>query len=362
RKKAEELIRFQALLVDSTSQAIIATALTPEGQFITRVWNKGAETLYGWRSEEVIGKPTRDFLQPEFPGPGTGEEYRRQFLEKGYWTGEIIQTRKNGSKVVVLTSHTALRDENGKITGAVGIHQDISELKGLQERLAVQERLAYLGRMAGTIAHEVRNPLATVDASAFYLEMTLRDAEGKTKEHLRRMRGGVTRATNIIEKLLEMSRMREPVLRPLDIAGFMANAVSENNIPGNIQVILEKPAEKIDVLADSEQLRMAVNNLVRNAVEAMGQGGTLTVNISKVGSWSEVSVGDTGPGIPAQNMARLFEPLFTIKSGGVGFGLALARTVVEKHGGKIEVKSDPGKGATFVIRLSLHKEGMAEVG
>lgn len=99
---------------------------------------------------------------------------------------------------------------------------------------------------------------------------------------------------------------------------------------------------------------MAVGNILKNGVEAMPGGGTLTVNVRKAGNQAEVSVKDTGPGIPPETFGRLFEPLFTTKQGGVGFGLALAKTVVEKHHGRIVAKSEPGKGATFVIYLPLH--------
>ncbi|MBI2830550.1 MAG: PAS domain S-box protein, partial [Chloroflexi bacterium] len=353
-KRAEELIRYQAMLVDSTNDAIIATTLSPQGEFITRTWNKGAEALYGWRAAEVLGKPTINFLQPEFSQQGTREEFRRQFLEQGYWSGEIIQRRKDGSNVVVLTSHTALHDNARKIIGAVAVHHDITEIKHMEERLAAHELLAYLGRMSGTIAHELRNPLAVVDSSAFYLERTLRDAEGKTKEHLGHMRNGVTRASNIIEKLLEMTRMKEPVLRPVDLIAFMASAVSEAKVPSNIKVALEN-SEGVEVLADETQLRMAVGNVLKNAIEAMGQDGNLTIKVFGADGCAEVSISDSGPGIAPENMSKIFQPLFTTKQGGVGFGLALVKTVVEKHGGKIEVRSEPGKGATFIIRLPLRE-------
>lgn len=229
------------------------------------------------------------------------------------------------------------------------------ERKQMEQRLIVQERLAYLGRMAGTIAHEVRNPLATVDASAYYLEKTLKDTGGKTKEHLQRIRDGITRAAKIIEKLLQMSRVKEPSFSVLDLSQFAAKALSATTAPRNIKVVLNQQAGAI-VRADEEQLNMAIGNLLRNAIEAMGQGGTLTVSVGKPDNWAELSVSDTGPGISPGNQERLFEPLFTTKPGGVGFGLSLAKTVVERHSGSIEVESEPGKGATFIIRLPLYVE------
>lgn len=244
--------------------------------------------------------------------------------------------------------------DDGNIREWVGTCIDIMERKRMEERLAAQDRLAYLGRMSGTIAHEVKNPLAAVDASAYFLEKTLKDAAAKTREHLDRIRMGVARASNIIEKLLEMSRMKEPKLTPVDLSRFVDEVVKGNSIPHTIGVVLKTSQEEVTIMADREQLQMAVSNLLRNAVEAMGQEGTLTVCVGKAGNQAELSIADTGPGIAQEHMARVFQPLFTTKQGGVGFGLALAKTVAEKHGGKIELKSEPGKGATFTICLPLN--------
>ena len=124
-------------------------------------------------------------------------------------------------------------------------------------------------------------------------------------------------------------------------------------IPRAIKVVSSGEDENIKIMADRQQLRMAFDNLLRNAVEAMPEGGTLTVNVRRADDWAEVSVADTGQGISPENMPRLFEPLFTTKPGGVGFGLALAKNVVENHGGKIEAKSEPGRGAVFTVRLPV---------
>ncbi len=233
---------------------------------------------------------------------------------------------------------------------------DVTERKRLEERLATQERLAYLGKMSGTIAHEVRNPLATIDSSATYLELALKDADEKTKQHLQRMKRGVQHASTVIQKLLEMSRMKEPVFAPLDLESFVSGIVATSNVPGTVSVVFGQSVGQLEVQADEEQLRMAFGNIIRNAIEAMPEGGTLTISMRNNSRWAEVSIKDTGQGIPPEALPRLFDPLFTTKQGGVGFGLALARTVMEKHGGKIEAKSEPGKGATFILTLPLRSQ------
>ncbi|MBI2848427.1 MAG: PAS domain S-box protein [Chloroflexi bacterium] len=303
--------------MENSSEAIISF----DGNLLIRSWNKAAEALYGWRADEVIGQPVSAVLPVEIEGLDKQADMQAG-LEKGSWRGEVIYRRKDGLPVNVSVASVGLKDTQGKTTGVLSIHTDITQRKIFEARLAVQERLADLGKMAGTIAHEVRNPLATVDASAYYLEQTLKDAGDKTKDHLRRMRAGVTRASTIIEKLLEMSHMKEPRLRLVNLTRFVSEIVSAAGVPPNTKVVLH--GETVKVRADEEQLGLALENLIRNAVEAMPEGGTLTVDVREADDQAEISVSDTGEGIQPEMLPRLFEPLFTTKPGGVGYGLALA--------------------------------------
>ncbi len=249
-----------------------------------------------------------------------------------------------------------VRDEAGRPVALVGVSRDITDSKRLLERLAAQERLAYLGRMAGTIAHEVRNPLAVIDSSAYYLERKLSGTDEKITTHIQRMRNGVTRAANIIEKLLEMSRMRQPQLIKVNLDTFISKAIQQANVPHTVKVTFIHCPNPIEIMADVEQLGMALGNLIRNALEAMENSGTLTIGLSQAKGWVEILIADTGAGIPEDRQERVFEPLFTTKPGGVGFGLALVKTIVEQHNGRITFTSAPGKGTTFTIRLPQSPE------
>lgn len=354
RKKAEELVRFQSLLVDSTTEAIISAVLTPGGQFITRTWNKGAEKLYGWKAEEVIGRPTMDFLQPEFQGPGTPEEYIKSFLEQGSWSGEITNRRKDGSRVVVLVSNTVLRDEGGHITGAVGVHHDITELKKA-ERLKDE--------FVGMVSHELRTPI-TVMMGALY---TLEDKR-LPEEDRRQLLDDSIRSTealaSIVENLLELSRSQANrlVLKPEDmdlgeIARLVVNKLQKISVIHRLRV--ELPAGLLAVRADPVKVERVLYNLVENAIKYSPGGGEVRIFATDGDECLTVGVSDEGQGISQDNQKRLFQSFEQLgisnrsSMQGVGLGLKVCRILVEAHNGQIWVESEPGKGSTFFFTLPL---------
>ena len=148
-----------------------------------------------------------------------------------------------------------------------------------------------------------------------------------------------------------MTRMKQPQMTRLDLASVTTETLAAGRIPEGVKVVRDFPEEKLSIKADREQLRVALQNIIVNAVEAMDGNGILTVCLRRTGDRAELSFADTGPGIPVENLDRIFEPLFTTKPKGVGFGLSTTRLIFEKHGGTITAR--PGKGATFVISLPL---------
>jgi len=238
--------------------------------------------------------------------------------------------------------------------GLLVIVTDITEGKLMQERLIVSQRLATLGQFSGSISHELRNSLATIDSSVYYLKTMLRDTNGKVQEHLKRMKSSVDNATTTIQNLLNLTRMREPRLARLDFRAITSEAIAATKVPAGVRVTRDFPEQEVRVNADPEQLSMAFKNIVDNAVEAMEGKGTLTATVrSAADSQAEVSFADTGPGIPPEDLDRIFEPLFSTKAKGIGFGLSIAKMVIDRHGGTMEAKSGPGKGAILTIRLPL---------
>jgi len=248
---------------------------------------------------------------------------------------------------------TASRDE---------LDREITERKRMQEELVRSERLATLGQFSGSISHELRNPLGVIDNAVYYLGLRLKDADEKVQEHLGYIKSSVGSATAIIESLLNLTRMKEPQLAKLDLTAIISDTIATSKVPATINVIQDFPEPGVVVNADREQLGMTFKNIVKNAVQAMDGKGTLTVAIRKTtDGQAEVSFADAGPGIPAENLDKIFQPLFSTKTKGIGFGLSIAKMIIDKHGGTIEAKSEPGKGAIIIIQLPLYVKKDREV-
>ena len=250
----------------------------------------------------------------------------------------------------------SLRKLNEKLENRV--EERTMELKETHEKLLAAERMAVLGKFSGSISHEIRNPLGVIDSSVYYLKAKLRDADKKVLEHLDRIKAQVKHSTDIIESLLNLTRMEEPKKDRINLAEVVNNAVSTSKIPDRIKLVREMPDEKLFVEGDREQLQMTFKNIIKNAIEAMENKGTLMIRLwtRESGNSAEVAFEDTGSGIADENLSKVFQPLFSTKTKGIGFGLSICQQIVEKHGGTIEAKSEQDRGASFIVRLPLTTE------
>ena len=224
------------------------------------------------------------------------------------------------------------------------------------DRLQRTERLAAIGQVAGGVAHELRNPLNVVKTSVYYLLNARNPSPAKTAEHLQRIERHVVSADGVITALSNFARLPLPNLRPVAVEPCVREVLALTPLPDNVRVAIDCPVGLPDVLADADQLRIVLGNLIRNAREAMPQGGTLTVQARPDGDGVEVAVIDTGVGIPADTLGRVMEPLYSTKARGLGLGLAIARAILEKNRGGLRVASQPGKGTTFTVRLTAASE------
>jgi signal transduction histidine kinase len=233
----------------------------------------------------------------------------------------------------------------------LAIIEDAYQAEYLARRQRV-ERLAAIGQVGGGVAHELRNPLNVIKTSVYYLLHARNPTDEKRAEHLRRIERHVTLADGVITALSNFARMPLPDLKPIPVRRVVEEAVEVNPPPETIRVVHDWADDLPPVLADADQLRIVFANLVRNAREAMPDGGTLTVRGRRVDAHVEVSVADTGAGIQPEHLTRIMEPLYTTKARGLGLGLALARAILEKNRGSLRATSVPGKGTTFTLRLA----------
>jgi signal transduction histidine kinase len=213
------------------------------------------------------------------------------------------------------------------------------------------ERLATLGQIAGGVAHELRNPLNVVRTSVYYLLNARDPSPEKKAEHLRRIERQVELADGVISALANFARLPVPEARPFDIADLLRDVLSATPLPESIEVTLRDLDELPPVAADRGQLRIVFGNLVRNAKEAMLPAGRLTIAGKFAGTVIEIAVTDSGPGIGSDQIGRIMEPFFTTKARGLGLGLAISRSIVDKNHGELLVASEPGRGTTFTVRL-----------
>jgi len=247
-------------------------------------------------------------------------------------------------------------------------HQELStyvqQLKESQEQLIQAEKLTSLGQLAASIAHEINNPLAGV---LIYTQLLSKKVAGDTfkKEealgYLSKMESEVSRCSRIIRNLLDFARQTEPMLRLSDINQVIEQVlamVGHQAKLQNIEVVKEFSPSLPKVMADFDQLQQIFTNLTLNAIQAMPDGGRLTIRSSAVDSEVRIDVQDTGSGISKENMSKLFTPFFTTKSKGkgVGLGLAVVHGIIERHKGRIKVQSEVGKGTTFSVYLGGHND------
>ncbi|MEW6288935.1 MAG: GAF domain-containing protein [Thermodesulfobacteriota bacterium] len=230
------------------------------------------------------------------------------------------------------------------------------ELREAQEKLLRQERLAAVGQLAGGLGHELRKPLTVMANAVYYLRLIQPGAEGKVKEYLGILENEVFAAEKIISDLLDFSRIKSVDRTAVIPAELVTRTLERFPAPENITVRLDIPADLPPVHVDPHQMIQVLGNLVVNACQAMSGRGALTVAACRDKEMVAVAVTDTGPGIAAENMVRLFEPLFTTKARGIGLGLAVSRKLAEANGGRIEARNNTGRGATFTVFLPVRPE------
>ena len=225
------------------------------------------------------------------------------------------------------------------------------DLRDAQEQLVRREKLAVLGQLAGSMGHELRNPLGIISNAAYYLKMVHPDTDTTTKEYMDIISAEVQNSKKIITDLLDFSRVRQGEKEEIEIIELVAQALERQPPPENVEVVTRIPADLLSAYVDTRQIGQVLTNLIANACHAMPEGGTLTIQAKDHQNNIRLSVNDTGSGISEENMGKIFEPLFTTRSRGIGLGLAVSRDLIEANCGSIEVKNGEDKGSVFAITL-----------
>ena len=220
-----------------------------------------------------------------------------------------------------------------------------------QRRQATAERLATIGKVAGGIAHELRNPLNVVKTSVYFILNAKNASPEKIQTHLQRIERQVGVADGVITALNDFARLPVPQMDRVDVESCLKDVLEVTTVPRSIAVEWSIASPSPVVLGDRAQLQIVFSNLVRNARDAMPEGGRLYLRASPNGDQVEIQVQDTGVGIPPENLSRILEPLYSTKAKGIGLGLSIAQEIVSRHHGTMRVSSQQGVGSTFAIRL-----------
>lgn len=226
-----------------------------------------------------------------------------------------------------------------------------AELKQAQADLVRSEKYSTLGKVSGGIAHEIRNPLNAVKTSAYYLLNAKSLSPEKITEHLERIDRQVAMIDSVVTALSDVAKLPDATLSPIAMEPILRDVVGSVQLPANIEKVFEFPDSLPDVLADVNQIGIAFQNLVRNARDAMPDGGTLTIRAEVHDDSVVFFVIDDGIGISDQILENILEPLFTTKARGMGLGLSITLAIIEKNQGKLSIESSPGTGSIFSISL-----------
>lgn len=328
-----------------------------------RTWNRAAEEIFGWKAPEVIGMHFKVLVPPELIEAGELERIERYIDASGSYQFETVRLTREGRRVNVEVTSSVMRDPQGGLIGRSVILRDITLRKRLEEAKLQAERLAVIGTMSAKLAHEIRNPLSSInmniDLVRYEIEALTRaraeDGE-EARALLKSIHSEVRRIQRVTQDYLKFARIPKPmrdseVLHELlsERLAFLQSLFDEQKVKLDTKFDPALPP----VSVDGEQIWQAVLNIVQNAVEAMPQGGTLTVSTRRDGNFAEVRVADTGKGMIDEQLRQVFKPFFSTKQSGTGLGLPLTQQIIVEHGGQIECKSIAGKGTTFTIRLPI---------
>ena len=316
--------------------------------------NETACSILGVGKAEVTGRPMEEVLSGLDQGPGPGGLPMPR--------PEIVFRRSDGAEIFLGFSSSPMKDADGAVIGSVVIFQDLTPVKQMEERIRIADRLAGVGELAAGLAHEIRNPLASITGSSQMLRETP-DLAKTSRTLLDIIERESTRLNGLISDFLVYAGPKLKNVGPVNVTGVareIVEAVRAGEAREKGVVVEDLATRDLHVEGDAEQLRQVLWNLVRNAVQATPPGGSVKVDILPQNRHRQryvaVTVSDTGKGIAPDIIGKIFNPFFTSKAEGTGLGLAISQRIVHYHRGFIEVRSSPGTGTVFTVFLPERRE------
>jgi two-component system sensor kinase FixL len=320
------------------------------------IFNREAERIFGVKREEILGKALGDILTPQCSQGHKKAVARYLDTRKPKLIGhqsEFLTARKNGELFPLSISFSV--SNIGEKTFFTGIIRDLTETKALQEQVLKSERLAALGQLVAEVSHEIKNPLVMIGGYARQILRSAQDPKGQAK--LQIIVDEVRRLETLIGELRDLYRPKALNLETVDMAVLLnevRDLIREEARNKQIEVLLDIPPAPLMVEGDKDKLKQVILNLSRNGMEAMDQGGKLTVRAQCLEDRVEITVSDEGPGIPEPEMDKIFVPFYTTKKQGTGLGLSVSKRIIEEHQGcSFSLASGRDKGAVAKITMPI---------
>jgi PAS domain S-box-containing protein len=354
-REIEATKRYLENLLENANDVIYT--LDTEQRF---TYVNGKVAGWGYQKEDLIGRPYLSLLSKRHRG-----RRLKSTLDIGAkQVYEVEVLCKTGETRTAMVSVSPLCDVQGRIHGVLGIARDITETKKLERQIRNSEKLASVGKLAAGVAHEINNPLGGI-LNCLYNFRKGALSPARQEEYVASIEDGLRRVQKIVRQLLDFSQQHEPEFSPANINDVVErvlvlteHAVAARKIRLDKQLQRDLPA----LMVDRHMMEQVLMNLVLNAIQATGDGGAITIRTQVRDDSCEVTVEDTGCGIPAHVLPHIFDPFFTTKGTGEGTGLGLSVSlgIVERHGGRIFVESEVGKGSVFTVCLPLASEQSAD--
>jgi PAS domain S-box-containing protein len=372
RRDVEQTLRRDAHILAQLQDVVVCT----DAESRVVYWNQAAEKTFGWKSEELLGRP----LATRFPAHM--HETLSRTLEQVFSCDQTPPSdwedyRKDGSRVWIHWRAQRLTDAEGRVTGMVSVGTDLTEQRRveeerqkLQQQLFHAQKMETMGTLAGGVAHDFNNILAAI---VVYTELAINEARGNERglEYLGEVKRASHRAKELVRRILVFSRFNEADRRRIDLRTVIEDAVRfvRPMLPATLEIRLDLPDQCSPCRADQNQIHQVILNLISNAAQAMNHGaGRVTVRLSELefpepqvlplgtlapGRYLAIAVEDNGQGMDALTLKRIFDPFFTTKKPGegTGLGLSVVHGIIHNHDGGLVVESMPGAGSTFTVYI-----------
>jgi two-component system sensor histidine kinase HydH len=347
QKTLNEIQAFTTLLITSLPVGIIAT--NQSGRIAT--WNLAIEKITGIKESDAVGKLPREILHEALAAFFSGKESNPSIS-----TDEReIQITFAGDMYVLLCRLIQIFDREQKYVGAVLLLSDISKVKQLEQKMRESEKLAAIGKMAGGVAHEVRNPLSSIKGLALLLKNKF-VAGSKERDTAQLLIQETERMNRTITEMLSFSRPTPLCLQPVDVPRLLEKEIEliqAETLENNIEVSLATKEDLKQIKGDKDRLTQLLMNILLNSIQAMPEGGVITIEAENGGSgeFVQLTISDTGIGMAESVLSQVFYPYFTTKQQGTGIGLAISQKIILDHNGSIAIASQPGKGTVVTMQL-----------